>query len=467
MSGIEWKTQKFLQLTFQDYYRNNSDLVDTPVRIRQREFAFESYVYTWRCIERTVKKRWVLSRHTFDENIRIGCGKTGTDIPRENRCPACGTRGLQWNNWTRHIGLGSHEELVQTLVDSPPQGAYHSTAFYSVPVAKIMEEKGWLGAELVFDIDADHLRSPCVAEHDAWFCKERDCGAIGHGEPPQTCPSCGSSSLAVRKWLCDRCLGEAKSQTIRLYDKFLVEDLGIDPATIVLNYSGHRGYHVRVNSEEVNRLDSTARIELVHFFKGTGIDSEKLVRHVREAIVIPTRQESGWAGRVAEALLHFIANIDAYEGNERWVSILKEKRAREELLAGLGREPPILRGDIKGLGVKSWREIVARAVEQNGIKIEEPVTHDVHRIIRLIGSLNGKTGFLVKRLSREEIDVFDPFVDSVVMSGELRVRVRSMPLPVPRFKIGGEIYGPYNDEHVDLPMGAAVFLLCKGVATIE
>ncbi len=467
MSVVDWKTQKFLQLTFQDYYRNNPDSVDTPAKIKQREFAFESYVYTWRCTERTLKRRWVLSKHTFDERIRIGCGKSGTDIPRGNTCPACGAPGLQWNNWTRHIGIGSHEELVQALVESPPQGAYHSAAFYNVPVAKIMEEKGWLGSELVFDIDADHLKVACTREHDAWFCKNKDCGAMGHGEPPQTCPHCGGSSLAVRKWFCDRCLGVAKSNAIRLHDEFLVNDLGLDPASITLNYSGHRGYHVRVNDAEVNTLNSAARVELVHFIKGIGLDSERLVHLEREAVVIPNRQAPAWAGRIADALIRFIRDIDTYEGTDRWLSVLREERSREILLAGLSRNPPIISGAVKGLGIKSWREIVARAVEQDGVKIDEPVTHDVHRIIRLIGSLNGKTGFLVKKLTRDELDTFDPFVDSIVMTGDLRVRIRPMPLPVPKFKIGDEYYGPYNDETVDLPMAAAVFLLCKGVATIE
>jgi hypothetical protein len=37
---------------------------------------------------------------------------------------------------------------------------------------------------------------------------------------------------------------------------------------------------------------------------------------------------------------------------------------------------------------------------------------------------------------------------------------------VPTFRIGEEIFGPYIEEKVELPLSAAVFLLCKGVAKI-
>ena len=37
---------------------------------------------------------------------------------------------------------------------------------------------------------------------------------------------------------------------------------------------------------------------------------------------------------------------------------------------------------------------------------------------------------------------------------------------VPKIRIGDETYGPYHNETVELPMGAAIFMLCKGVAKI-
>ena len=34
---------------------------------------------------------------------------------------------------------------------------YYSSAYYRRPEEKVMLEKQWMGAELIFDLDADHL----------------------------------------------------------------------------------------------------------------------------------------------------------------------------------------------------------------------------------------------------------------------------------------------------------------------
>jgi DNA primase small subunit len=122
---------------------------------------------------------------------------------------------------------------------------------------------------------------------------------------------------------------------------------------------------------------------------------------------------------------------------------------------------------VKGVGDKFWQEIAIKAVESFGGEIDLPVTHDIGRVIRLIGSLNGKTGFSVKLLTRDEIDQFDPFSDALaVRNGNLKLRFESV-LPVPKIRIGDDTYGPFHKESVELPMEVAVFMLCKGVATIE
>jgi DNA primase small subunit len=88
-------------------------------------------------------------------------------------------------------------------------------------------------------------------------------------------------------------------------------------------------------------------------------------------------------------------------------------------------------------------------------------------VIRLIGSINGKTGFNVTPLTRDELDDFNPFADAIVFNeGELKVRVISGPIPIQKFRIDDTSYGPYLDEEIELPMAAAMFLLCKEVATI-
>ena len=56
----------------------------------------------------------------------------------------------------RHVGFSGKEELDQYIRNLVPQHTYYSTAYYEKPDAGTMAEKGWCGADLIFDLDADH-----------------------------------------------------------------------------------------------------------------------------------------------------------------------------------------------------------------------------------------------------------------------------------------------------------------------
>lgn len=454
---VQETKSKFLQLTFQDYYRANADRVDIPERLQMREFGMESWDYVWRCPERRTRDASGTGKST-------GCGQSGRSFKRLKVCPNCGSPEVQMTNWTRHLGYRSPDALRNDLVVSAPHSVYHSAAFYDVPVAR-MDEKGWHGAELVFDIDADHLDCLCSQDHDAWRCNNPECNEVGRGVPPEEkCTKCGSENITVRRWVCDRCLGDAKRYTLKLYDEFLISDFGIDPQRIQLNYSGHRGYHVRVRDPRVFKLDAEGRIEIIQYINGLGFSTEKFITEASMALL--TGSIPGWPRKMMAAMVEFIRNIDYYNGKGRWVEPLRKYKtaAIENLL----RVPPTLSIPAKGLGVKSWQEIATQAVAMYGGKIDVPVTHDIHRVIRLIGSLNGKTGFNVTPLTRDAVEAFDPFGDALAFTtGSLKVRVMGGSMEIPKFRIGDTEYGPYHDDVVELPMAAAVFVLCKGVATIE
>ncbi|MHA2034437.1 MAG: DNA primase small subunit domain-containing protein [Candidatus Thorarchaeota archaeon] len=452
------KRQKFLRLMFQQYYRNHAADIDIPDRLHMREFALETWEYTWRCTRRA-------ETDAAGQTVYVGCGRKGTAIQRPSVCPVCNSPTVTSTNWSRHLGFRTAKAMRSELAARAPHSVYHSAAFYNIPVARDMQEKQWQGAELVFDIDADHLDAPCTQEHDSWVCANPNCMKTGWGEPPeQGCPSCGGLEFHRRKWICDRCMDDARRNTLRVYDEFLVGDFGIDSDQIVINYSGHRGYHIRVRDPRVFKLDSAARVEIAHEITGVGFDGNSVVGTTLNIPQAPARSLAGWGGRVVDAIVNLIRNIDSYEGGQHWVSRLR--RNREAIIAGLLKNPPeFWRG--AGISVKSWREIATVAVAMYGGKIDVPVTHDVHRVIRLIGSIHGKTGFVVAKLTRESIEDFDPFADALAFGADnLRVRVLGGLLEVPRFRIGDELYGPYGDEVVDLPMSAAMFLLCKGVAVL-
>jgi hypothetical protein len=61
----------------------------------------------------------------------------------------------------RHLAFKNPSELVAFMAKESPAHAFHSAAYYETPDASQMPLKGWLGADLVFDIDADHLKDVC------------------------------------------------------------------------------------------------------------------------------------------------------------------------------------------------------------------------------------------------------------------------------------------------------------------
>lgn len=448
-----------LRFMFHEYYKSNPDSIDIPNKVHNREFGIQSWEYNWFCPKRR-------GRDSAGNDTTIGCGKSGTSFSVVKECPHCGSSDIQTTTWRRHVGYLNRDELVRDLVSVAPHSVYHSAAFYRIPVARHMDEKDWFGAELVFDIDADHLDLPCAKDHDAWRCNTEGCHKTGTGIHPDNCPDCDGKSFSTRKWVCEKCLEEAKKHTVKLYDEFILSDFGFDPESIQINYSGHRGYHVRVRDPRVYSLDSSGRIQIVHYIMGLGLNTEKVIVSQGGVNRISDRTFPGWAGKIADAIVEFVRNIDSYEGTERWVEPLR--KGKVAALDGLVRNPPILSKSAKAVGLKSWQEIAEKAAELYGGEIDRPVTHDIHRVIRLIGSLNGKTGFLVNQLTRDELDDFDPFRDAIAFDdGQMKVKFLYKSPGVPSFRIGDTTYGPYHGESVELPTAAAAFVLCKGVAIIE
>ena len=109
-----------------------------------------------------------------------------------------------------------------------------------------------------------------------------------------------------------------------------------------------------------------------------------------------------------------------------------------------------------------WRNIVEKAMSLVALpaKIDTVVTTDVHRLIRMPGTLNGKTGLKATLVALDRLEEFDPFREPVVFEGRQQVEVTE----APELRLGGGTFGPYVDQKVELPLAAAVLLVAKGVA---
>ncbi|MCJ2534211.1 MAG: DNA primase catalytic subunit PriS, partial [Candidatus Thermoplasmatota archaeon] len=57
----------------------------------------------------------------------------------------------------RHTSFDKKKNLMRFLGERAPQHTYYSSAYYQTPDAPTMQEKNWMGAELIFDLDSDHL----------------------------------------------------------------------------------------------------------------------------------------------------------------------------------------------------------------------------------------------------------------------------------------------------------------------
>ncbi|MEM3439528.1 MAG: DNA primase small subunit PriS [Candidatus Bathyarchaeia archaeon] len=356
----------------------------------------------------------------------------------------------------RHKGFSSEEELIAFLRERVPSDAYHSTAIYMDPGAE-MERKGWLGADLCFDIDADHLEAPCKFEHDRWACA---CGETGAGPAPRACPKCGAEGLKEEAWMCESCLERAKDELMKLME-VLNSDFGIAQSEMSAYFSGHRGYHLHVRSEEVLKLGESERREIVDYLMGIGMDPSVHGFAISGGAPAPSPLSPGWGGRLSKAISEILARFD-YEG-------LKAIGLTPKAIKAIVEErDPLLRDWLEGggwglrrrVGSKGWGAILRGAIRLASVNIDAVVTTDLHRLIRLPGSLNGKTGLIVMPLEVDEMEDFEPFIDAAAFNGEEKIHV----IEAPKLRLGGESFGPYEDETVSLPTSAALLLVCKGKA---
>ncbi|MEM0494589.1 MAG: DNA primase small subunit PriS [Thermofilum sp.] len=333
----------------------------------------------------------------------------------------------------RHLAFSSGEELNRFLRERVPRHAYYSTALYEHPSVPDMSEKGWRGAEVVFDIDIDHVYTPCKDLHDSWKCL--DCGAEGRGAPLK-CPACGSEKLERSNWVCNLCINAAREEILKLLD-FLELDFGINRKEMRVYFSGHRGFHLHVESEDVLPLEQDVRRELSDYVRGLGLDPETLLKRTRSGKYSLRYgvDAPGWPGRIA-----------------KYVALI------------LAEDPSSRGGTPLELPLGAWKELISRAVDELGVKIDEKVTIDTRRLIRLPWTLHGKTGLRVVEFSVGELEAFtaeDLLGKAIVFSQEeTRVRMPKRPKRVLFYEL------EEDGEVIRVPFYLAVYLHANGGAEI-
>jgi len=309
-------------------------------------------------------------------------------LPRGREPPRVGPHPVDPGSGTtmlRHQSLYDLGDVDTFFADNAPRHAYFSAARYDDPGASTMSQKGWRSADLVFDLDADHL--PGV-----------DPDATSYPEM----------------------LAECKQALLRLLD-FLEDDFSFDDLTVV--FSGGRGYHVHVRDESVRELDSEARREVVDYVRAIDLDTEGLIRTVSERGTTKRvlRTEGGWGARVHEALIEYaddLREMDAEDARERLMELdgIGEGRA-ETILGAFDRNPrrgP--RGQRRGRGPRrSPPRLRARcARDRDRHRTDRRASHHRHAAAHPTSrTLHGGSGLVVTPIDRDDLDAFDPLRDAV------------------------------------------------------
>jgi DNA primase small subunit len=256
-----------------------------------------------------------------------------------------------------------------------------------------MDEKGWQGADLIFDLDGDHL--PGVTDRDF----------------PEML-----NQIQVQAW--------------RLWNDFLEPDFGFEEKYLQLSFSGHRGFHLHYRNPELWSLDRDARRELVSHITGDGISVEAVLRG----------GEHGWRRRIEQGVINVLDRLKRLnQGDETQRKILRSfienrkkapdsqaKRVTNSELDDLAKKSqdsesrkrlmqPQYRRQVFGKRLNNifW-ELVrgdSSVILAGAGETDESVTVDIKRVIRWITSLHGKSGLRVTEfpLSRLDPDGSNPF----------------------------------------------------------
>ncbi|MGV8110201.1 DNA primase small subunit domain-containing protein [Methanospirillum sp.] len=376
-------TRIFIKQRFTDYY--NKTRISPPSSVKEREFGF------------------IFFDDKYPDDIRM----------------------------RRHIGFSSGDEMQEYIKSLVPAHAYYSTAYYQTPQAPTMGDKEWLGADLIFDLDADHIMRGSYEEM----------------------------------------LQRIKDETEKLLG-ILDDELGIDMKTVKLVFSGGRGYHIHVQELGFRDFGAPERREIVDYICGIGMSPPILLQEWG-----PFR--TGWHDRFRSLLIRYLTELDAKpkkEGKAELSSLRGVGQVMAERFIGMIPELITLLTTnpssilLRDQTVKTVFAALATEresallpyIREAAVQADEPVTTDIRRLIRLPGSLHAKSGFKVVALDVKELADFEPLIDAVAF-GEREVLIESE--REYSFSLLGSQY-TIPKGRLKVPEAVGVFLCCRGMAEI-
>jgi len=318
-----------------------------------------------------------------------------------------------------------------------------------------MADKLWQGADLIFDLDGDHL--PGVTDRDF------------------------PAMLEV-----------IQEQGWSLWNDFLQPEFGFEEKYLQVTFSGHRGFHLHYRDPKLFHLDSEARRELVSHIRGEGVNVQGGMMRFNE----PDSQ--GWSRRIrdgTESMIDKLQLISNQQGDyssvlkdlesglksqfEREGSTAQRSAASIKKLADIvnheERASRIIAGNFGALGnynglFLNLLKTDSSVVLGNAGETDEVVTIDTRRQIRWPTSLHGKTGmrvseFPLNRLDPDGSNPYRPLDEAMALSGQEKIRVEiTVEDAVAQFD--QKIYELSMGQIIELSESGATFLVLKGWAKI-
>jgi DNA primase small subunit len=327
----------------------------------------------------------------------------------------------------RHKSFYSKKDVADFLHAEVPAHVYHSVAYYKDPGAPKMNEKHWLKADLIFDLDADHL------------------------------PNARDSYVDM--------LNHVKKESIKLLD-FLQNDFGFLEKEIKIIFSGGRGYHFHITNKEILTVDSHGRREIIDYISAIGLDTELMFSKKEFISEKHSSTNFGWEGKISKHIKSYLYDIskkkDAIKHLMEFDGIGKKKA---QYILDAVRQNKIDEWQMLSKINPSFKTIINKYINDKKVdvykaNVDEPVTTDIKRLIRLPGSLHGKTGMCVKTIPLKMFENFDPLNDAIVFGNET-VELKVMK-PFKEY-MKNRLF-EYEEGVYKLPEYIAIYLMCKGIA---
>jgi len=258
----------------------------------------------------------------------------------------------------RHHYYKSVSDLQNSLVARKNIAAvFASVAYYEDPMTKSTAKKGYKGSDLVFDLD-EHVEG---SRYEWMF------------------------------HICDRTL-----DLVRV----LTQEVGIPESSLVIDFSGSKGFHITVDDPTFTEMHKDDRNHLIQYILGDKIDRATL-----------GSERGGWSDRYnayKQRLVHVCSN-DA-KLNE---SILEEffsiPKVSAKKLGGILSDASVRdtvkehRLDVDAKLEKSLQTLFLRSERNRFSPVDKKVTGDRHRIFRVPGSIHPSTGFVSVRVLLEDL----------------------------------------------------------------